>query len=56
LAIETSEHDFHTQDNACTNDLVVTTSIVRLPSGVDTDRAVLVQIDGVSTRLAVQPS
>ena len=37
--------------DVCTSDLAITTSVVRLPSRVDTRRVLVVQIDGTSTRL-----
>jgi hypothetical protein len=52
VVIKTNEHDFYRGDDACTADLAVTTSVVRLPSSVDAIRALVVQIDGTTTRLA----
>lgn len=56
VVIKTTEHDFYKTDNACTGDMAVTTSVVRLPSGLDTTRALVVQIDGSSTKLAARTS
>lgn len=56
VVIHTIEHHFHSGDTACTGDLAVTTSVVRLPSGVDATHALVVQIDGASTRLAARTS
>jgi hypothetical protein len=49
--IRTVEHDFHPGDDACTEDMAVTTSLVRLPSSIDTTRALVVQIEDTKTRL-----
>lgn len=38
-------------DEACTADLATTTSVVRLPSRVAASHALVVQIDGTTTRL-----
>jgi hypothetical protein len=54
VVIRTVEHDFHEGDNACTDDLGVTTSVVRLPATVDNTQGLLVQIDGTPTRLAAR--
>jgi hypothetical protein len=43
-----------TRDNACTDDLGVTTSVVRLPATVDNTQGLLVRIDGTTTRLAAR--
>jgi hypothetical protein len=56
VLISTAEHDFHSNDNVCTADLAVTTSLVRLPSTVDATHALVVQIDGTSTHLAAPTS
>ena len=52
VVIKTVVHDFYKHDNGCSGDLAVTTSIVRLPSNVDTSHALVVRIDGARTRLA----
>jgi hypothetical protein len=36
VVIKTVEHDFYKGDTACTADLAVTTSVVRLPLSIDT--------------------
>lgn len=41
-------------DGACTADLGPTTSVVRLPSLVDSSLAVAVRVDGTTTRLAAR--
>lgn len=56
VLIKTVGHDFHKGDTACTADLAVTTSVVRLPSSIDTTRVLAAQIDGTSTRLAPRVS
>ncbi|MBO0812068.1 MAG: hypothetical protein J2P23_08465 [Microlunatus sp.] len=38
----------------CTADLVVTTSLVRLPAEIDAGRALVVRVDGKPTRLAAR--
>lgn len=52
VVINTVEHDFYSGDDACTADLAVTTSVVRLPSSVDPTNTLVAQIDGTTTRLA----
>jgi hypothetical protein len=52
VVIETVAHDFFRGDDACTADLGVTTSVVRLPDEFDTTDGVDVQIDGSTTHLS----
>ena len=54
VVISTVEHDFYSGDTACSGDLAVTTSEVRLPSDVNGRSGLLVEIDGTTTRLAVR--
>jgi hypothetical protein len=56
VVIKTVEHDFYRGDTACTADLAVTTSVVRLPSSIDTTHALTAQIDGTNSRLAPRTS
>lgn len=54
VVIRTREISYQ-QDAVCTADLAVTTSVVRLPQTVATTHAVLIWIDGHTTRLPVRP-
>lgn len=56
VVIKTAEHDSYRGDTACTADLAVTTSVVRLPSSIDTTQALTAQIDGTNFRLAPRTS
>ena len=56
VVISTVEHDFIKGDQACTADLAVTTSVVRLPAETNGAQALFVQIDGMRTRLPARSS
>jgi hypothetical protein len=54
VVIRTIEHDFFKGDTGCSGDLAVTTSVVRLSSDVHPRAALVVRIDGTTTRLAAR--
>ena len=56
VVIRTVEHDFVQGDQACTADLAVTTSVVRVPARADAARSLQVKIDGTTTRLPASAS
>jgi hypothetical protein len=51
VVIRTVEHDFIQGDRACTADLAITTSVVRLPARAVAAPSLQVQMDGTTTRL-----
>ena len=52
VVIKTAPHDSHPQDTGCDADLGATTSVVRLPSNVDSTRPLTVRVDTTTLRLA----
>lgn len=56
VVVTTVPHDFFAQDNGCTDDLTVTTSVIRVPDTVQTHKPVRVEIDGTILGLPPAPN